>query len=140
MINPLELKTLIRKLEAWSDESGSFHTDRQLADEVLIADGWRVVPDPSFEGGFCWKFGVNPVVSSSESYRPHPVNDLNAAIAVIPHNAHWRLEVKNGVTWAYVWPCRGLMPEMSRGQSCRPAVAILVAALNFKQTSMVGKQ
>jgi hypothetical protein len=90
----LSIDEVIAKLEAWREHD--FHADRQLADEVLIADGWQCEPDPTFEGGVRWFWGTNPQVSSSESTRPHPINDLNAAVGVVPFKASWTLATYGG--------------------------------------------
>lgn len=126
-----DLAPLIGKLQAWSMEAGSFHGDRQLADEVLIADGWRCEPDDSFEGGIRWFVGTWPEVSTSESSRPHVVNDLNTAIGVVPRGFDWGLTVIDEKATAIVWR-HGYTEESVVGQSERPSVAILIAALKAK--------
>lgn len=83
------LVLLLDKLTAWKPESRSFHTDRQLADEMLLACGWRVCPDPEFEGGCRWEFGTNPRYCTGETNRPHPVNSVDAALGQIPYG--WAL-------------------------------------------------
>jgi hypothetical protein len=77
---------LIAKLEAWKEYN--FHADRQLSDEILIADGWQCEPDDTFEGGIRWWRGP---YSTGESCRPHPIHDLNAAIALVPFKMDWRV-------------------------------------------------
>ena len=79
-----DLTALLAKLEAWTPETASFHGDRQLADEVLIATGWSCHPDPQFEGGVRWDFGTNPTVCTSENSRPHPIQSVDHALGQIP--------------------------------------------------------
>lgn len=125
-------EALIACLERWSMETGGFHEDRQLADEVLVADGWHCEPDASFEGGVRWFWGTNPQYSASESSRPHPVNDLNAAVGVVPFKYNWRLEVHGDRATASVWEAVGHAPQIHQGKSERPAVALVIAALRAK--------
>jgi hypothetical protein len=87
----VDLTGLLAKLEAWSRDTGDFHSDRQLADEVLIATGWTCHPDPTFEGGVRWEFGKNPTVCTGENSRPHPVNSVDAALGQIPFR--WSLNL-----------------------------------------------
>ena len=126
------LAPLIAKLQAWTMETGDFHSDRQLADEVLIADGWKCEPDESFEGGVRWFWGTNPQISASESSRPHVINDLNTAIGVVPFGCNWQIEMRNNRAEAQVW-AQGKIPHGCLGRSERPSVAILIAALRYKQ-------
>lgn len=131
---------VISKLEGWSDHGGDFHSDRQLSDEVLIADGWRVEPDQSFEGGVCWSFGANPRYCCAESGRPHPVNDMNTASGVVPFGYAWMLVVMpDGECSARVAPGRpdgSPDPWRFEGRSGRPAVALLIAALKAKAAAL----
>src|SRR4051812_16221620 len=91
------LSALLAKLEAWREHD--FHADRQLADEMLIATGWRVVQDPEWEHGIRWEFGTNPRYSSSESSRPHPINSLDDALGQLPFR--WSLaELADVTSWA----------------------------------------
>lgn len=121
------------KLEAWSRARGSYHTDRQLADEVLIADGWRVQPDIEWEGGIRWSWGSNPEVSASESTRPNPINDLNTAIGVVPFECNWAIAVgDSGRAMAQVWR-KGTAPmEKFIGHGEIPAIAVLIAAFRYR--------
>lgn len=41
----MNIDILINKLKSWNFEDRNFHVDRQLADEILIIDGWQVEPD-----------------------------------------------------------------------------------------------
>ena len=118
---------LIEKLEAWREHD--FHCDRQLADEILIADGWRCEPSADFEGGVRWFWGTNPQYSSSETTRPHPINDMNAAIGIVPVGMAWSVSVDGDCATADVnqW---GEISE--RGVSKEPAVALCIAALKAK--------
>ncbi len=125
---------LIAKLRAWSERDGSFHGDRQLADEVLIADGWRCETDQTFEGGVRWEYGIGPVVCASETTRPHPINDLDRAIAVVPFRCNWRLTFIAGQTVAHVWAPGEIFRDEFEGHSERPSVAILIAAFRYKET------
>lgn len=92
-----DLPALLAKLEAWTEETRNFHGDRQLADEVLLACGWRVFPDPTFEGGVRWEFGTNPTWCASESSRPHPINSVDAALGQIPYG--WALALGDKIQW-----------------------------------------
>lgn len=120
-----DIDALVKKLEAWT-LAGGFFLDRQLADEVLIADCWSVVPDKTFEGGFRWQWGN---LCSSESTRPHPINDMNAALGVVPRRATLKLEIKDGSATAIIW--HGY--ELFQGKSERPSVAVLIAAIKAKR-------
>jgi hypothetical protein len=124
------LDAVIDKLHKWTLASGSFHADRQLADEVLLADGWRPVPDPTFEGGVRWSIGTNPEVSMGDTNRAHPINDLNAAVGVVPFKARWSLHVTEARAMAKCWMLDGA--EFA-GISERPSVALLIAALKLKR-------
>lgn len=118
---------LISKLEAWCEHD--FHTDRQLADEVLIADGWSCEPDETFEGGIRWFVGTNPQVSTSENTRPHPINDLNAAIGVVPYRYNWRLTMFGEQAVAQVWQSGEIFRDEFEGHAPIPTIALLIAAL-----------
>jgi hypothetical protein len=131
------LQTLIEKLQAWKEHD--FHADRQLADEVLIADGWKCEADKSFEGGIRWFWGTWPQISCSEKQRPHLIHDLNTAIGVVPPGCSLRLMI-------YGQPPRQVMahvivpvegghdgPHELEGHSYIPTVAVLIAALKAKQ-------
>ena len=86
----VEYSALFERIEAWHvDGEGGFHSDRQLADQVLLLDGWTVTPDAEFEGGFRWSWGN---FHSSETARPHPLHDLNAALGLVPFEHGFRLE------------------------------------------------
>lgn len=135
---------LIEKLNGWREELAGFHEDRQLADEVLVADGWRVIQDATFEGGIRWSFGKCPEVSVADSHRPHVINDLNAAVSLVPVGCYWRLQNKAGTAEARVWveslpkpnpapgePILGVM--YGEGVSQRPSVALVIAVLKFKE-------
>lgn len=120
---------LIAKLEAWNEPD--FNSDRQLADEVLIADGWRVVPDETFEGGFRWEWGTNPTVCCSETTRPHVINDLNTALGVVPFDCNWRLTRIGSHATAHVWQSGEIFRDEFAGSSPRETIAILIAALRY---------
>lgn len=126
---PLPNAGLVAKLEAWAEHD--FHADRQLADEILIADGWNCEPDQTFEGGVRWFWGTNPQISSSESTRPHPVNDMNAAIGVVPFKHHWQVLVVGDYAEAEVWA--GDRPYHAyRGSAPIPTIALVIASLLAK--------
>ena len=125
-------KDLIEKLKNWKELD--FHADRQLADEVLIADGWRVIPDEGFQGGFRWEFGTNPTYCSSEKSRPHVIHDLNTAIGVIPFGCNWRLTRIGDQFIAHVWKCGEIFRDEFEGHSTRETIAVLIAALRFKES------
>ena len=131
------MNALIEKLKSWKELD--FHGDRQLADEVLIADGWRVIPDSSFEGGFRWEFGANPTYCSSESNRPHVIHDLNVAIGVVPFDCNWRLTRIGDQVVAHVWKCGEIFRDEFEGCSSRETIAILIAALRFKEAQQQGE-
>lgn len=84
-----DLAGLYGRLERWNIDDSTFHGNRELADELLMLDGWTVAEDPEFEGGFRWSFGP---VHASETTRPHPLIDLNAAIGLVPYRHGFRLE------------------------------------------------
>lgn len=129
------LGPLIEKLMGWNLDSGDFHTDRQLSDEVLVADGWRVQEDKAFEGGIRWSFGKCPEVSVADANRPHVINDLNAAVGVVPIGCSWQLQVSpTGETAARVWLETTAGTMWAEGASPRSSVALLIAALKFKET------
>jgi hypothetical protein len=77
-----ETNTLITDLVAWREHA--FHADRQLADRVLLATGWRCLPDPGHPAGVKWEVGRNPVVTAWEPHHPHPVNSLDDALRQLP--------------------------------------------------------
>lgn len=133
----MPIKAVIAKLEAWSYAPGDFHSDRQLADEILIADGWKPVADETFQGGVRWEYrtsGSGMTLCSSEGTRPHPINDMNAAIGVVPCGVGWSISFANGQAVADVHPKPGMTISNVhdlRGVSERPAVAITIAALKY---------
>jgi hypothetical protein len=130
------LGPLIAELEAWRIDGGSFHGDRQLADKILIAVGWLCEPDARFEGGVGWFSGVNPKYSGSEGSRPHPINDLDAAVGVVPLGCGWWLRVIGGASAvAHVWRKGEIFRDEFEGVSERPSVALVIAALRCKQAS-----
>ena len=45
---------LLADLAAWTEETRSFHGDRELADRVLLATGWRCLPDPEHPAKVRW--------------------------------------------------------------------------------------
>lgn len=133
----ISIQDVIAKLEGWSLAAGDFHADRQLADEILIADGWKPVQDETFEGGVRWEYrtsGHGKTLCASENTRPHPINDMNAAIGVVPFGVGWSISFANGQAVADIHPKPGMtisnVHEL-RGISERPAVAITIAALKY---------
>lgn len=131
-----DLATLISKLESWSLDSSLFHADRQLSDEILIADGWNCEPDPTFEGGFRWYVGTNPQYSTSDN-RPHVLNDLNAAIGVVPYKAILTTMSYQSESRFTATVNNMQYPFVASGQSSRLTVAILIAALKYKQHEQI---
>jgi hypothetical protein len=129
----MTIDEVIERLRRWSMANGDFHADRELADAVLIADGWQCEPDPSFAGGVRWWIGVSPQYSTGEATRPHPINDLNAAIGVVPLRHNWRLTVIGDSAAAYVGASGELPHDKHYGLSERPSVALLIAALKAKK-------
>jgi hypothetical protein len=127
MITREYISGVIEKLEAWREHD--FHADRQLSDEVLIADGWRCEPDAGFEGRVRWFWGTNPQYSSSESTRPHVIHDLNGALAVVPKNHGVRLLINGGIATASVWAAGEIRRREHEGASTLATIAILIAAL-----------
>lgn len=129
----LDMESLLKRLAAWTEEGSTFHGDRQLADEILVADGWTVHQDDKFEGGFRWQWGINPTICSSESTRPHPIRDMNAAIGVVPYRCSYRLNVVPGQpAKAMVW-MGDESTDVSIATGTRPQIALVIAALQFKQ-------
>lgn len=133
-----EIDALIAKLEAWREND--FHADRQLADEVLIADGWICVPDPEWEGGIRWSWGTSPRYSTSERGRPHPVIDLNTAIGVVPRGFDYHLSRFGDQHFASVFRrgapvSAGLARDEHDGSSPSPCLAILIAAFKAIRAS-----
>ena len=118
----MSVDAVVAKLAAWTEHD--FHKDRQLADEVLIADGWQCEPNAEFEGGERWFWGTNPQYSSGGPGRPHPVNDMNAAIGVVPFGKNWSLSVSGNYAVAHV--------GSHSGTSSNPTIALLIAALKCR--------
>lgn len=118
--------TLIAKLRAWREHD--FHADRQLADEVLLAAGWSVQPDPDFEGGVRWSYGTNPRYSTSEKSRPHPVNDLQAAVNQRPRLTGYIVGDYDGMAMAECWSLADPTTKYE-GSSPNAAVAMCIALL-----------
>jgi hypothetical protein len=103
----IDYDELLAKLIAWTVETGGFHGDRQLSDELLLATGWKVEQDPTFQGGIRWYFGVNPQVSSSESQRPHLIHDIGTAIAARPYrwNISFTIVMEPAfLSVCHIWP------------------------------------
>ena len=120
----IDFDALIDKLEAWTDHS--FHADRQLSDEVLLADGWQCEDDG---GRVKWsrKFG-SATSSIWEPHHPHPLQDLNAAFALRPYGTNinticgqHRCQAAVYVPLAPFEPFIGESPELT--------VAICIASL-----------
>ncbi|WP_319798277.1 hypothetical protein [Nitrobacter sp.] len=131
-----DFDAVITKLQAWTEFD--FHTDRQLADEILIADGWCCEPDQAFGGGFRWWCKNGAVTySSSETHRPHPIIDMNAAVALIPHGAGWNLSSDHGGAICSVRIGALLMPgtptHVATGYAKRTTVAVCLAAMTAKK-------
>lgn len=129
---------LLARLEAWREHD--FHADRQLADEILIADGWKCEPCAEFESGIRWYWGTSPQVSVSEVNRPHPINDLKAAVALVPFKMDWclaritggPLSGKPGPRFvAEITDYDGRISDVS-GESCEPTVAMCIAYLKAR--------
>lgn len=80
---------LCADLAAWSEDTATFHGDRNLSDRVLLATGWRCIPDPDHPKKVKWEFGTNPVYSAWEPYVPHPVQSIDAAFGQMPFG--WRV-------------------------------------------------
>lgn len=117
-------------LEACTPESSDFHETRQMADKLLILDGWQVVPDATFEGGFRWFWGN---YSSSESTRPFPIHDPGAALGLVPRGCNVRLEIIGDTSKALIWqgdnPTTG---AQGNSRSNSPAVALCAAFVKWK--------
>lgn len=126
---------LISALMNYSLDEGDYHSDRQLADEILLADGWEVKQDSDFAGGIVWSKGTWPRQHIAEPHRPHPINSLDDAIMLIPDGYSWFLKVTPDQAIAAV--CR-----KSRGKTSdwglagydprRPAMALTIAALKSR--------
>jgi hypothetical protein len=80
---------LLQDLQLWTEETATFHGDRELSDRVLIAAGWRCIPDPGHAAKLRWEFGTCPAVLVWPPYVPHPVRSIDAALSQIPPT--WRL-------------------------------------------------
>ncbi|MES2055796.1 MAG: hypothetical protein V4564_07660 [Pseudomonadota bacterium] len=80
---------LLGDLSRWSEDERNFHSDRQLADRVLLATDWRCLPDPQHPAGVKWEFGTNPVHTSWEPHHPHPINSVDSALGQLPFK--WRI-------------------------------------------------
>lgn len=121
-----DFPALIAKLEAWTPEMADFHRDRQLADEVLIAGGWKVERDAAFEGGISWsrRVGIGTYFSC-EASRPHPLNDVQSAIGILPA-ADWSIvKTKESIVATVMFnPNWGVI-----GRSREIAVAVCIAAV-----------
>lgn len=122
-----DFPALIAKLEAWTPEAADFHRDRQLSDEILIADGWTCERDPAFAGGVRWsrRMGIG-TYCSDEASRPHPINDVNTAIGLLPLRSEWSIaKTKEGaVVVVAITPNRAVI-----GRAKEIAVAICIAAV-----------
>ncbi len=82
------IKAALEMLYAWTDFS--FHPDQQLNDEILIAVGWQVEPDPKWEDGERWFVGTNPVYSTGPRTRPRPLHSIDSAASLLPR--HWHVD------------------------------------------------
>ena len=80
---------LLADLYTWSEDVGSSHGDRELADRVLLATGWRWVADEDHPAKVRWEFGTNPVYMAWEPTHPHPIRSIDAAIGQLPFR--WRI-------------------------------------------------
>jgi hypothetical protein len=129
---PIDLSALIAKLQAW--EKHDFHGDRQLADEVLIADGWRCVPDKDWHGGIRWSYEAgNPKLFMSEDTRPHVILNLDNALGVVPLGHNVRLSIIGGNASAHVWRAGEIFRDEYEGYSPLATIALIIAALKAKQ-------
>ncbi len=125
-----DFPALIAKLEAW--KRYDFHKDRQLADEVLIADGWRCEPDAAWGGGVRWfRPAHNPEVSVCEDQRPNLIHDMNTALAVVPYKYNVCLILIEGEATATVWEPGNRVGH--EGKSALGTIAVLIAALKATQ-------
>jgi hypothetical protein len=125
---------LLARLQNWSLASGDLPSDRQLADEVLMAYGWRCEPDASFEGGARWFIGP---YSAAKPSRPHPINDLDIAVGLVPRCCNWRLTVIGQKATAHIWADKIFRDEFE-GRSNRASVALLIAVFKYAQRAMDG--
>lgn len=91
-----DIQALIDKVAAWSLESSDYHGNRQLGDEILLATGWSVERDATFQGGIRWFCGKCPQVSVSEYNRPNPLLSLEDAIGCMPVGAEYRISTLHG--------------------------------------------
>lgn len=136
---PPPVVVVLAKLMLWREALSDFHADRQLADEVLTADGWRVERDPAFEGGVAWRLDGGrglPTLSVSEALRPHPLNDLNVAIGVVPFGCSWSIHAEAGSrAVARVWRWADRL-NSQQGVAERPTVALLIAAMLVKRADL----
>lgn len=126
-----DINKVIEKLEAWREHD--FHGDRQLSDEIIIADGWKVERDPTFQGGERWYYKIGGCeTSASRDSRPHPIQDMNAALGLVPFRYQFALSFSigdaRGEYFASVWN-----DNLSAGETGswapRPTIAICLASM-----------
>jgi hypothetical protein len=120
--------TLLSDLTAWSEDTRNFHEDRQLSDRILIATGWRCIPDPGHPAKVRWEFGKNPTVSCWEPYVPHPINSIDDAIGQVPFR--WLVvsmaRMTDGMPWSVIVRDNA---ESVLGQHISLSVAVSIAAV-----------
>ena len=90
-----ELRSLIADIEQLGDEQ---HT-RELSDRVLLAIGWKKIPDPN--GDLPWPKWFNPegkyvctaVVKDHEDLRPDCLGNLQDATLAVPEGWHTEIRI-----------------------------------------------
>lgn len=128
-MSPADIAALIAELESWTIETSDFHRNREIADQVLLLDGWKVQADSTFEGGFRWYWGF---YSTSESTRPHPILSLESARGLVPLRGFgFRLETDSEVSTATFWE-KAAPFSLFVGTSQRESVAIVLAFLRYR--------
>lgn len=127
-----DLDAIITKLQVWA--GNDFHADRQLADEILIADDWHCEASEIFEGGVRWwrKSGA-ATYSTGENHRPHPLLYINDAFALLPPNKPWSLRSDHGGITCTIDLGTSLIFErethLAMGSSREITIAICLAAM-----------
>ena len=126
----MQAAEILAKLEAWSLKEGDFHSDRQLADEVLLACDWRVTQDAEFAGGARWEDTKNPGYFTAETGRPNPLLVLGDAILCVPITCAWR--ITTNVRRESLAEVRGPSMVVHTGAHSYPSLALMIAVFSYK--------
>ena len=116
------LRELIAKLGAATEPT------RELADEVLLAIGWRYD-----EATVSWispgrRRQVNP------AHRPNPLESMDAAISLVPEGWHWQTN-DVGEAWCGTHFAHD-KSVLFKGSTTTPAHALTIAALRARLADM----